>query len=278
MKIKNALYHEPIRKLFLDTFIKRRISNRIIGKFADSRASASVIKEFEKIYHINRSLFEKPYNDGFHTLNEFFTREYLSEVITKAFPKNPNGSLLSPAEGFLSIQTNINPVSIVQAKGFTYSLDEFLGEGAEKYDHGTMMRIRLTPREYHHVHYIDNGIITMFRNINGSYYTSDYPAISRIKKVYCKSHRHITEIKTENFGTIAYAEIGATFVGTIIQNNEFGDFVQYGDKKSRFKFGGSTLILLFEKGRLNLDKRLDELVNNDREIYAGLGEVLGRRL
>jgi len=276
--MKNVLYYEPLKKLFLDTFIKRRISNRIIGKFADSRASASVIKKFEKIYHIDRSLFEKPYNDGFHTLNEFFTRDYLNEVITKAFPKNPSRNLLSPAEGFLSIHSDIKPACIIQAKGFTYSLDEFLGGGAEKYDHGTMMRIRLTPREYHHVHYIDNGIITLFRNIKGSYYTSDYPATNKIKKVYCKSHRHITEIKTENFGTIAYVEIGATFVGTIIQNNEFGDFVQYGDKKSRFKFGGSTLILLFEKGRLSLNKRLDELVNSDREIYTGLGEVLGRRL
>jgi phosphatidylserine decarboxylase len=278
MKIKEAIYHQPLRKLFVDTLIKRKLSNRIVGKFADSRASTSVIKEFERAYNINRSLFKKPHQNGFHTLNEFFTREYIDQIIAEAFPNNPKADLHSPAEGFLSIQTEINPASVIQAKRFTYSLIEFLGTNAEKYNRGTMMKIRLTPREYHHIHYADNGIITAFRDIKGNYYTSDHPGTDRIRKVYCKSHRHITEIKTENFGRVTYAEIGATFVGTIIQNNNLEDSVQYGDKKSMFKFGGSTLILLFEKGRLNLNKRLDELANSDREIYTGLGEVLGRRL
>jgi len=277
MKIKEAIYHQPLRKLFVDTLIKRKLSNRIIGRFADSRASASIIKKFEKDYHINRSLFKKPFTDGFHTLNEFFTREYLEKTIKKAFPKNSAANLHSPAEGFISIQTKINTESIIQAKGFTYSLSELLGKNSKAYNNGTMIKIRLTPKEYHHVHYFDNGSIISFKDIKGNYYTSDYPATNEIKNVFCKSHRHITEIKTEKFGRITYVEIGATFVGTIVQNNNLGDSVKYGDKKSMFKFGGSTLILLFEKGRLNLDKRLSMLVNSGKEAYVKLGESIGSR-
>jgi len=278
MKIKEALYHEPLKKLFLDTFIKRKISNGIVGKFADNPLSKMVIKEFEKSFQIDRSQFIAPHKDGFHTLNEFFIRDYKDSILRKSFPYPQKGNLHSPTECYLSLQTNINPDSIVQAKGFTYSLKEFLGGIPNaNFKNGTLIKLRLTPKEYHHAHYIDNGIIKSFKNIKGSYYTSEKASINKIKKMYCKSHRHIMEIQTESFGNIYYVEVGATFVGTIEQNNNIGDQVKYGDKKSKFKFGGSTVFLLFEKNKLELNSKLLDLSKTRNEVYVSLGEILGKK-
>lgn len=278
MKIKNALYHEPLKKILLDTLIKRRVSNRVVGKFADSPFSKMVIKKFEKAYKIDRKLFIAPHKNGYHTLNEFFTRNYTEHITRRSFPKPFSTELRSPTECYLSLQTNINPESIVQAKNFTYSLKEFLGtEPGVNFAGGTLIKLRLTPKEYHHAHYIDNGIITDFRDIKGNYYTSESASTRKVKKMYCKSHRHVMEIKTENFGTVIYVEVGATFVGTIIQNNKVGDTVKYGDKKSVFKFGGSTVFLLFEKDKINLTENLKKLAETSNEIYVSLGEVLGNK-
>jgi len=278
MKIKNALYREPLKKILLDTLIKRKVSNRVVGKFADSSLSRIVIKKFEKAYHIDRSLFIAPHKNGYHTLNEFFTRDYKEHAIRKSFPHPFDNNLHSPTECYLSLQTNINPESIVQAKNFTYSLKEFLGdEPGKNYQGGTLIKLRLTPKEYHHAHYIDNGRIISFKDIKGNYYTSESASTRKVKKMYCKSHRHVMEIKTENFGSVYYIEVGATFVGTILQNNKVGDVVKYGDKKSVFKFGGSTVFLLFEKGKLNLSENLHKLAETTNEIYVSLGEILGSK-
>ncbi len=277
--IKNMLYHEPLQKIFLDTFVKRKISNKIVGKIADNPISKIFIKNFEKDFGIDRSLFKLPPKGRFRTLNDFFTRDYLDKIIKKAYPSNPHGAFHSPVECFLSLQTNINPESIVQAKGFTYSLSEFIGSNpGHNFSGGTLIKLRLTPKEYHHAHYFDNGKIVDFKDVKGSYYTSDFASVKKIKKMYCKSHRHVMKVETKNFGTVYYVEVGATFVGTIIQNNKIGDIVKYGDKKSLFKFGGSTVFLLFEKNKISLRDDIKELSINGEEKYVTLGEVLGKKM
>ena len=273
------LYKEPLQKLFLDTFVKRKISNKIIGKLADNEISKVFIKRFERAFKIDRSLFKKTYRGGYRTLNEFFTRNYLDSIISKSFPKPFDNNLHSPVECYLSLQTNINPEIVVQSKGFTYSLKEFLGQKIKRIYHGgTLIKLRLTPKEYHHAHYFDDGKIIAFKDIKGSYYTSDFASVKKINKMYCKSHRHITEMKTENFGDVFFVEVGATFVGTIMQNNRVGDRVKYGDEKSVFKFGGSTVFVLFKKGKVILRKDLEELAKTGEEKYVSLGEVLGKKI
>lgn len=271
--VKKELYESKIGRLILKAIIKRKPLTISAGKFANSETSRILIPWFIKKYKINMNKFIIP-SGGFKTLNQFFTRDYKEEYIK--FPKNSN-SLFAPGEGYLSIQENINPKQVIQAKGFKYSLSELTGEDASKFNGGTLVRLRLTPREYHWFHYLDNGKLISFSNIAGSYYTSDNCGLKKIKRLYAKSHRQISILKTENFSKVAYIEIGATFVGTIIQNNIIGDNFKKGDKKGCFRFGGSTIILLFEKNKIQLDKHIIKKTKNNHEIYVNLGEVIGAR-
>jgi len=70
------------------------------------------------------------------------------------------------------------------------------------------------------------------------------------------------------------AEVGATMVGGIVQSNK-GNSVRKGEEKGYFKFGGSTVVLLFEKSKIDIDK--DTLINtaNGYETAVKMGERIG---
>ena len=63
-------------------------------------------------------------------------------------------------------------------------------------------------------------------------------------------------------------------VGSIIQTYP-SDLVQKGEEKGYFKFGGSTLILIFEKGSIVIDSDLLNNTKNGIETAVKMGESLG---
>ncbi len=69
-------------------------------------------------------------------------------------------------------------------------------------------------------------------------------------------------------------EVGALLVGKIVNYHQDAA-VKRGEEKGRFEFGGSTVILAFEKGKVLIDA--DILVNSSRGIETAvkLGEKIG---
>jgi phosphatidylserine decarboxylase len=244
-KKKEWLYKKALGRFILNLFIKRNFMSKFAGKFADSTISRKILSTFIKDYNINLDNFIVP-SSGFKTLNQLFTRDYRKNKIK--FLKD-KGLLCAPAEGFTSILKDINYKSIVQAKGFNYSLKELFGDEKENtaqiFDKGILIRIRLTPKEYHWFHYLDDAEILEMRKIKGFSYTAEHLALENIKKMFCKNVRDITILETENFGKVAYVEIGSTFVSSIVQLNKQKDKVRKGDKKGCFKFGGRTNTTFF---------------------------------
>ena len=85
----------------------------------------------------------------------------------------------------------------------------------------------------------------------------------------------ISEIESEKFGTVLYVEVGAACVGSIHQTYLPGAAVKRGAEKGYFSFGGSSLVVLFEKRRIRFDE--DLIANSARgiETYARMGESCG---
>ena len=77
-------------------------------------------------------------------------------------------------------------------------------------------------------------------------------------EIFFLNKREYVNILNKQFGNMIMAEVGATMVGSIIQTYK-GDNVIAGEEKGYFKFGGSTVVLLFEKNKINFDK---DLLNN----------------
>ena len=54
--------------------------------------------------------------------------------------------------------------------------------------------------------------------------------------------------------------------------------VEKGAEKGYFKFGGSSTVTLFERGRIELAKDLVETSQGGMELYARMGDLLGKSL
>ena len=102
-------------------------------------------------------------------------------------------------------------------------------------------------------------------------------ALSKIPRLYVENKRTITSFHSDHFGEILYVEVGATNVGSIIQTYEPRHRIKKGDEKGFFKFGGSTVILFIEKGRLKVDADIINHSAQGIESRVLFGETIGLR-
>ena len=79
----------------------------------------------------------------------------------------------------------------------------------------------------------------------------------------------------KNFGTVLMMEVGAMMVGKI-ENRHQAARVRRGQEKGNFAFGGSTIILLTQKGKAMPDPDIWENSLNGIETKVRLGESVGR--
>ena len=80
---------------------------------------------------------------------------FIRELKPGARPVDPEPAILtSPCDGIVGACGRIDGVRVFQAKGYPYSLPEFLGEGdlAAQFAEGTYATIRITSSMYHRFH------------------------------------------------------------------------------------------------------------------------------
>lgn len=235
--------------------------------------SSKKIKSFIKVLDIDMSMYTKSYNE-YSSFNEFFIRSLKPGA--RIIDKNDN-ILISPCDGKISAYENINLNKIVQIKGFTYSLKELLQDDKiySLYNEGTCLIFRLCPTDYHRFHFIDNGICGGTTKIKGHYYSVNPVALKNINKLFCQNKREWSVFHSDNFGDTIYIEVGATCVGTIIQSYSKDSKVIKGDEKGYFKFGGSTVIILFKKNAIKIDDNLLIQTQLGFETAVLMGEKIG---
>ncbi len=71
------------------------------------------------------------------------------------------------------------------------------------------------------------------------------------------------------------AEIGALIVGGIVNDHENAQ-VSRGMEKGRFDLAGSTIVLLFQKDRVQLLPEIAQLLKTQEEYRAVQGTAVGR--
>jgi phosphatidylserine decarboxylase len=93
--------------------------------------------------------------------------------------------------------------------------------------------------------------------------------------IYTENVRKITYIESECFGRVAYGAVGAMMVGSIVLTTESKQSVKRGDEHGYFAFGGSTILVFFEKGRILFDPDLRENSRMGLETLVRVGNSLG---
>ncbi len=272
-KYLKFLYYNPFGELALNLVIKRKFLTWYYGKEMDKKSSVSKIKSLIESAGINMAESKKNI-DEFNSFNEFFIRELKSGA--REIDMNEN-TLVSPADGRIFVYENLSEVSKFFLKGDEFTLQEFFKDDflAEKYKDGVFMIIRLAPVDYHRYHFPADGFINKSRLIEGYYYSVSPHAIKKNFRIYCENKREYSTLKTEKFGDIIISEITATMVGGIIQSYTPDTFIKKGDEKGYFYFGGSTVIMIFEKGKVAVDKDLILNSQNGIETKVYMGEKIG---
>jgi phosphatidylserine decarboxylase len=260
------LYNNPVGEVTLYTLVKRKFVSSIYGDMMDKPKSAKKIEPFVKDYNIDLSTAQK---QQFTSFNDFFIRKlkHNSRIIdTSAIV------VVSPADGKALAYADISNQDFI-VKGYRFNMKSFLNDPvlAEKYENGSLIIIRVCPTDYHRFHFPASGIITKDVKIDGDYYSVNPIAIREIVELFCLNKREYVTISTSEFGDIIMTEVGATMVGSIIQTYK-GDIAIKGEEKGYFKFGGSSIVLLFENGKVTIDEDLLSNTQKGLETQVMVGE------
>ena len=146
----------------------------------------------------------------------------------------------------------------------------------QQFSGGSLLLSRLCPVDYHRFHFPAAGLPGETRLLNGPLYSVNPIALCQNIRILATNKRTLTVLSTETFGDILVLEIGATCVGGICQTFRPGEHVEKGQEKGYFRFGGSSTITIFQRGRIRFDEDLRHHSANQRELYARVGDHLGK--
>ncbi|KAI1476777.1 phosphatidylserine decarboxylase-domain-containing protein [Daldinia eschscholtzii] len=254
--------NKRIRKLLKSLSIKQ-------GKKYDDPASKAQIPGFIQFHQLDMSEVLLPVEE-FKNFNEFFYRALKPGARPCSAPDNPH-IIVSPADCRSVVFNTIDAATNIWIKGREFSIKRLLGdaypEDAKRYENGALGIFRLAPQDYHRFHIPVDGILRKPKLIAGEYYTVNPMAIRSALDVYGENVRVLCPIDTELFGRVMVICVGAMMVGsTVITRNE-GEEVKRAEELGYFKFGGSTIVTLFEPGKMLFD---DDLVDNSNSALETL--------
>ena len=268
-RLMRIIYENPVGGASLLWLVKRKALSRLYGLYCRTRLSARGIPGFIKKYDVDMSGCEGTYKN----FAQFFSRE--KKGIMFPAPKNELGV---PCEGLVSVFENIKPEELIAVKGAHFSLHDlfFDKELAKMYEGGHMVSIRLTPANYHRMHFFDDGVVKETRMIKGDLFSVSPIALNRVARLYCRNKRALIKFKTENFDDVVLVEVGATFVGSIVHCFEDGQNIKRGELASYFKPGGSLVLMFIKKGVFLPSADLVSRTAEGIETKMSIGTVLGR--
>jgi len=275
-RVLRWVYGNPLGRMAQWLLIRRWIVSAWYGSKMDEVKSSLRIVPFINKYGLDESEFADPVGE-YLSFNEFFYRK----LKLKSRPiDTEDNSLVFPADGRHMAFANISSENNFIVKGQIFNLKQFLGDDelAERYKDGSMLLSRLCPVDYHRFHFPCSGKVGIPRLINGWLYSVNPIALVTRPTIFWENKRIVTSVESVELGQVQFVEVGATMVGSVRQTYIPGEHVAKGDEKGYFAFGGSSVVALFEKGRMRFDPDLLENTTNGYETYARFGERMGQIL
>ncbi|KAL7784383.1 putative phosphatidylserine decarboxylase [Trichoderma ceciliae] len=261
---------ETVRRMLKNLSIKQ-------GRKFDDPASRDEIEKFIDFHRLDMSEVLLPIEE-FKNFNEFFYRALKPGARPCSAPDNP-GIIVSPADCRSVVFNQLTHATKIWVKGREFSMKRLLGDAypddVSRYENGALGIFRLAPQDYHRFHIPVDGVMGKPITIDGEYYTVNPMAIRSALDVYGENVRVLVPIDSEVHGRVMVICVGAMMVGsTIITRNE-GERVRRAEELGYFAFGGSTVLLLFEPGKMRFDDDLVDNSNGALETLVRVGMSIG---
>ncbi len=264
----------PFGQVALHAVAKRAWFSRWYGWRMSCTGSASRVKPFIEKYKIAEAEHVKA-ADEFTSFNDFFYRKLKPEArpVDEA-----EDSVVFPADGRHLGFAKASEVEGVFVKGQKFDLKRLLGDSdlEARFADGAAVFSRLCPVDYHRFHFPVAGVPGNARLINGQLYSVNPLALRDRLAILWENKRFVTEIETDELGKVLVLEIGATNVGSVNLTYVPTRAVKKGEEKGYFAFGGSATFTIFEPGRVKLADDLLEQSAQQRELYAKVGDYMGK--
>lgn len=256
-----------------DLIFRRKIISSLYGWLHNLRWSQKKIKSFVQKVDVNLDEVERPLED-FSSFNAFFTREI--DLSRRPMIFDPH-VCITPVDGKVLVYPAVKPNMTFRIKRSTFNLRRFLGNDrlSEQFAGGSLVISRLSLADYHHIHFPDSGIPRHAISIPGNYNASGPYSLHTLLPFYTENHRMMTLFDSDHFGQMMIVEIGALTVGSIQQRFLPDVRVIRGERKGYFELGGSTVVMLFQKGKIELDEDLQTNTQKDIETYVRFGDSIG---
>ena len=158
-------------------------------------------------------------------------------------------------------------------KGIEDSLHNLFDCEIDDFNGGKVAVVRLCPADYHRYHFPCAGTVVEQVRVKGQYHSVNPVALNSKEQIFCLNKRSYTLIDTEMFGRVAFMEVGAFGVAGIHQTFS-GTKVEKMQEKGYFDFGGSTVVLVFQKDIIEFDTDLLENSRKGIETLVKVGETI----
>jgi len=263
-------------------FLPTNLISRVWGRVTRTHSSRFLVAPFSRAFRIDAAEAEFGLNE-YSSLNAFFTRR----LKPGSRPVDSDAAAcVSPVDGRVSESGVCAQDHLLQVKGIPYDLYGLLRDNfmARTFESGHYLTLYLSPKDYHRIHSPMDLSIDGLGYMPGALLPVNPPSVRYVEGLYTQNER-LMLYATSPAGRVGMVLVGANCVGSVQLN--FDSFttnrpgvgpkrlnfqqpfqVKKGDEIGRFEMG-STVILLFEKGRI-------ELTPPQGGMAVRMGQKIGR--
>jgi phosphatidylserine decarboxylase len=228
-----------------------------------------ITRAFLALFAVDMSEARQSDPYAYASFNDFFTRELAAGARTISADSR---SVASPVDGTVSECGTIDGDLLLQAKGRHYRLTELLAaqNWADRFEGGGFATIYLAPYNYHRIHMPLSARLLDTVYVPGRLFSVNAATAASVPRLFARNERVLTHFESAA-GRFALVLVGALNVGSIatvwagditpaksravtrLPQTELS--LAKGAEMGRFNMG-STVILLFEKNRVDWDPAL----------------------
>ena len=263
------LYGTAAGRALLRPLTARPLS-RLAGRALETRASKALIGPFVRKNRMDLTDYDLR---DIRCFNDFFCRPL--KAGRRPIDPDPD-ALVAPCDGLLTA-VRVQGDTVLPVKQSRYSLARLLGDPAlaKDFEGGLCLVYRLCVEHYHRYSYFESGVKGENVFLPGVLHTVRPVALADVP-VFTENCREYTVLETERFGKAVQMEVGAMLVGKIVNDHPWPRAVRRGEEKGHFAYGGSTIIVLLQKGAAELAPELLEASARGEETPVRMGQRIGR--
>jgi phosphatidylserine decarboxylase len=216
--IQQILQHEDVNFL-LTNRLPRRWLSQLMGRI--SKIEQPLVRDGSiALWKFFSSLdLSEAKKTRFTSLHDCFIRE-LKDGLRPI--DHDSAILTSPSDGIVGAHGPIEGTRVFQAKGFTYTLEDLLGEDArgDAWRDGHFVTLRLTSSMYHRFHAPQDCVVEQVTYFSGDTWNVNPIALRRVERLFCKNERAFIKTRINANGPchgkcIALVPVAAILVASI---------------------------------------------------------------